>query len=111
MKTRVLINAWAIGRDPIFWGVDSESFNPERFLDRSIDHKGHNFEYIPFGSGRRICPGMSLGLTNVEMVLSRLLYHFNWNLPEGVNPENLDMTELFGLSVRRKHDLYLKAVP
>ena len=70
LKTRVIINAWAIGRDHKHWGTDAESFVPERFVGSSIDYKGTDFEYIPFGAGRRVCPGMSFGLANVEMALS-----------------------------------------
>ncbi|KAH6822320.1 hypothetical protein C2S53_011681 [Perilla frutescens var. hirtella] len=105
-NTRVLINAWAMGRDPKYWN-DAEKFIPERFEDTSIDYKGNHFEYVPFGSGRRICPGISMGLTNVEFTLATLLYHFDWEMPSGIKNEALDMTEAFGVTAARKHDLLL----
>lgn len=70
--TKVIVNAWAIKRDPRHW-KDNECFKPERFIDSEVDYKGNNFEYIPFGVGRRICPGMSFGIANVELPLSMLL--------------------------------------
>ncbi|KAI5674713.1 hypothetical protein M9H77_15077 [Catharanthus roseus] len=106
LKTKIIVNAWAINRDSRYW-QDAESFIPERFLDSSVDYKGTHFEYIPFGAGRRICPGMTSGLANVEVILAKLLYQFNWDLPDGMEPEGLDMTEASGLTARRKADLYL----
>ncbi|XP_004506687.1 cytochrome P450 71D11-like [Cicer arietinum] len=106
VKSRVIINAWAIGRDPKYW-IDPDKFYPERFIDSSIDYKGTNFEYIPFGGGRRICPGMNYGIANVEQTLAMFLYHFDWKLPNGMKNEELELREEFGAAMSRKGDLYL----
>ncbi|KAH7515595.1 hypothetical protein FEM48_Zijuj10G0043200 [Ziziphus jujuba var. spinosa] len=87
-KTQVLINAYAIGRDPEAW-ENPLMYNPER----------------------RGCPGFAFGLAIVEIALARLLYHFDWALPQGVGPEDVDMEESFGLATRKKSALVLVPTP
>ncbi|MBA0752144.1 hypothetical protein Gogos_001008 [Gossypium gossypioides] len=109
-KTRVLINAWALGRDPNYWN-EPDKFNPERFLNGSVDYTGTNYEFIPFGAGRRMCPGITFATPNLELPLSQLLFHFDWKLPNGMKGEDLDMSEVFGMTVKRKTDLVLIPTP
>ncbi|KAL3036010.1 hypothetical protein AAZX31_02G280900 [Glycine max] len=96
IKSKVIVNAWAIGRDPKYW-IEAEKFSPERFIDCSIDYEGGEFQFIPYGAGRRICPGINFGIVNVEFSLANLLFHFDWKMAQGNGPEELDMTESFGL--------------
>ncbi|KAI3754474.1 hypothetical protein L1987_54258 [Smallanthus sonchifolius] len=97
VKTRILINAWACGTDPESW-ENPDSFIPERFENNSINYLGSDFELLPFGGGRRICPGMTFGVGIIETALANLLFHFDWELPNGLKPNELDMTEAIVLS-------------
>jgi len=108
--TKVLVNAWAIARDPSYW-ESPEEFRPERFEGPGggVDFRGADFEFIPFGAGRRMCAGAALGLANLEVALAGLLYHFDWELPEG--GEELEMGEVLGITVKRKSKLELRATP
>ncbi|KDP25761.1 hypothetical protein JCGZ_23931 [Jatropha curcas] len=108
--TRVLVNVWALGRDPTVWS-EPEKFNPERFIDSSIDYLGNHFEYLPFGAGKRVCPGIALGMVHMENFLANLLFHFDWKFPKGITAENLDMTDAFGGVMKRKVDLELIPIP
>nr|XP_040259310.1 premnaspirodiene oxygenase isoform X1 [Aegilops tauschii subsp. strangulata] len=107
-KSRVIINAWAIGRDPKYWEAPEE-FRPERFEDSTVDFTGSSYEFLPFGAGRRMCPGFNYGLASMELALVGLLYHFDWSLPDGV--AEVDMEEAPGLGVRRLTPLMLLATP
>ncbi|KAM7481628.1 hypothetical protein LguiB_006211 [Lonicera macranthoides] len=107
-NTQVFVNVWAIGRDPECWD-DPLSFIPERFLDSKFDSKGENFAYIPFGAGRRMCPGISLSQRALPLVLGSLLHEFDWELGSQVSPEKVDMTEKLSMATRKLEPL--KAIP
>ncbi|CAD6219072.1 unnamed protein product [Miscanthus lutarioriparius] len=102
--TVVFINVWAIGRDPALWNAPEE-FRPERFLESKIDMRGQDFQLLPFGSGRRMCPGFNLALKVVALGLANLLHGFEWKLPDGVTAEELSMEETFVLTMPRKFPL------
>ncbi|KAL2488495.1 Cytochrome [Forsythia ovata] len=89
-KTRIHVNAWAIGRDPKTW-KNPEEFYPERFEDNDVDFRGNHYELIPFGAGRRICPGLTMGSTNIEFTLANLLHCFDWGLPDGMQIEDISL--------------------
>ncbi|KAG2284174.1 hypothetical protein Bca52824_055394 [Brassica carinata] len=105
-KTWIHVNVWAIHRNPNVW-KDPETFIPERFMDNEIDYKGLNFELLPFGSGRRMCPGMGMGLALVHLTLINLLYRFDWKLPGGMKAEDVDIEESYGLVCPKKIPLEL----
>ncbi|XP_057458459.1 cytochrome P450 71A1-like [Lotus japonicus] len=107
-KTMVYVNAWAIHRDPQIW-KDPEEFYPERFLDSSINFQGLDFELIPFGAGRRMCPGSAMALASVELILANLMYSFDWELPHGLVKEDIDTEILPGITQHKKHPLCLYA--
>ncbi|XP_030451942.1 geraniol 8-hydroxylase-like [Syzygium oleosum] len=105
---QVLINVFAMGRDPSIWD-DPDKFLPERFLGSDIDVRGQNFELVPFGGGRRICPGLPLAMRMLPLMLGSLINIFNWKLEDGVILENMNMEDKFGITVQRAQSL--KAVP
>ncbi|KAG9449206.1 hypothetical protein H6P81_009171 [Aristolochia fimbriata] len=104
--SRAMVNVWAIGRDPETWN-DPLKFTPERFLDSGLDYSGKDFKFTPFGGGRRICPGSPLASLLVPLVLASLIHSFDWSLPHGENPEELDMAEKFGLTLAKEKPLRL----
>ncbi|CAN1122141.1 Cytochrome P450 84A1, partial [Linum perenne] len=110
-SSRVMINAFAIGRDGNSWS-DPDSFKPARFLKEGMpDFKGSNFEFLPFGSGRRSCPGMQLGLYAMELGVAHLLHCFKWELPDGMKPSEMDMSDVFGLTAPRATRLVAVPTP
>ncbi|XP_072978874.1 flavonoid 3'-monooxygenase CYP75B137 [Typha angustifolia] len=110
----LLVNVWAIARDPTSW-PDPLEFRPARFFSggpqERMDVKGNDFELIPFGAGRRICAGMSLGFKMVQFMTATLVHAFDWALPKGQSPENLDMEEAYGLTLQRAVPLKVHAMP
>ncbi|KAL0311153.1 UNVERIFIED_CONTAM: cytochrome [Sesamum angustifolium] len=112
--TSVIINGWAIGRDPETW-QEPEEFQPERFMTSNggvvdVSAKTGEFEMIPFGGGRRGCPGMGMGLISAELALANLLYSFDWALPAAAPGSNvIDTDALPGLTTHKKNPLLLVA--
>nr|WGU11329.1 p-coumarate 3-hydroxylase [Crinum x powellii] len=106
----VHINVWAIARDPNLWKNPLE-FRPERFQEENIDIKGNDFRVLPFGAGRRVCPGAQLGINLVQSMLGHLMHHFKWELPEGMKPEEVDLTENPGMVTFMRTPLQAVAIP
>ncbi|KAG0456858.1 hypothetical protein HPP92_024646 [Vanilla planifolia] len=113
--TTLLVNVWAIGRDPESWPDEPLAFRPDRFLPNGrhhgVDVKGGDFELIPFGAGRRVCAGLSLGLRMVQFMVATLVHAYNWVLMEGDQADGLDMEEAFGLTLRRAMPFVAHPVP
>ncbi|KAJ4750933.1 Cytochrome P450 [Rhynchospora pubera] len=108
--SNVLVNVWAIARDPKVWKNPLE-YRPERFIEEDIDIKGADFRILPFGAGRRVCPGAQLGINLVASMLGHLLHHFKWSLPSGVRPEDVDMRESPGMVTFMQTPLKAVATP
>ncbi|KAM4115381.1 hypothetical protein ACJW30_04G145500 [Castanea mollissima] len=109
-KTRVFVNAKSIGTDPKYWKNQNE-FQPERFLDSSVDFRGQHYQLLPFGAGRRGCPGMNFAILVIELAIANLLHRFDWELPPGIRRQDLDMQEAFGLTMHKKVPLCLVPNP
>ncbi|MED6118791.1 hypothetical protein PIB30_005927 [Stylosanthes scabra] len=97
---QVLVNVWAIGRDPNLWD-NPDVFSPERFLGSEIDFRGRNFELTPFGAGRRICPGLPLAIRMLFLMLVLFINCFDWKLEDRIQPQDMDMDEKFGLTLEK----------
>ncbi|KAH6820544.1 hypothetical protein C2S53_018592 [Perilla frutescens var. hirtella] len=107
-ETLAVVNVWALGRDPACWD-EPEKFVPERFLNSSLNFKGFDFELIPFGAGRRICPGIGFAAISLEHTVANLMLRFDWALPDGAKGEDLDITERPGITIRKKNPLLVVA--
>lgn len=105
--TRLVVNAWMIQRDPRLWS-DPEKFFPERFIDGSMDIKGQSFEVLPFGSGRRMCPGTLFALQVLHLTLAQMLHAFDWMIDPVAG---IDMEEGFGPSLTKLNPLRMQLNP
>ncbi|KAG1338360.1 putative Cytochrome P450 98A3 [Cocos nucifera] len=76
-----------------------------------IDIKGSDFGVLPFGAGQRVCPGAQLGISLVASMLGHLLHHFKLTLPEGVKPEDVDVSENPGIVTFMRTPLQAIATP
>ncbi|PHU22993.1 hypothetical protein BC332_08100 [Capsicum chinense] len=89
---------------------DALSFKPERFPDSNVDFRGHDFEFTPFGAGRRICPGLSFARQKTHLILASLIHHFECSLPNGEDPMKLNMEEKFGVTPQKEKPLLVVPV-
>nr|GLL42043.1 geraniol 8-hydroxylase-like [Ipomoea trifida] len=106
--SQVLVNVWAIGRDSSIW-ENPLTFNPERFWNLQVDVKGQDFELIPFGTGRRICPALPMAMRMVTIMVGSLLNSFQWKLDGDIAPMDLDMEEKSGITLTKAQPL--RAIP
>ncbi|XP_050229047.1 3,9-dihydroxypterocarpan 6A-monooxygenase-like [Mercurialis annua] len=98
-RTRLFVNIWALGRDPNYW-ENPLDFVPERFMNVEVNVRGQHFHYLPFGSGRRGCPGTSLALQMVQSSLAAMIQCFDWKVDGSV-----DMEEGPGITLPRANPL------
>ncbi|KAK1412668.1 hypothetical protein QVD17_34104 [Tagetes erecta] len=107
--TRLIVNVWKLHRDPQVWS-DPNEFKPERFLEEhsNINYQGQNFEYIPFSSGRRMCPASSFALEVIHLTLARLLQGFDLSTPMG---KPVDMSEGLGIALPKVKPLEVIITP
>ncbi|KAK7394878.1 hypothetical protein VNO78_15419 [Psophocarpus tetragonolobus] len=107
---QVLINVWAMTHDPSIW-ENPLKFMPERFMECKIDFKGHDFELIPFGTGKRICPALALADRTMHLIIASLVHNFEWKLADGLMPEHMNMLEQYGLILKKVQSLRVQATP
>ncbi|PHT65752.1 hypothetical protein T459_30177 [Capsicum annuum] len=102
----LMVNTWSIERKLHHWKLPGE-FIPTRFEGKDIDVIGQHFVFLPFDMGQRKCPGYSLGICIIRATLVNLLHGFNWTLAYGLNPQDISMDEICGLTTHPKHPLHL----
>nr|XP_043607732.1 geraniol 8-hydroxylase-like [Erigeron canadensis] len=107
-NTHIFVNAWSMAHDPKYWD-NPMVFMPERFLGSKVDYKGQYFEFIPFGSGRRRCPGMPLAHRMLSLIVASFVYHFDWELPYAA--EKMDMSDKYGLTLLKATPLVATPIP
>ncbi|XP_027337426.1 geraniol 8-hydroxylase-like [Abrus precatorius] len=105
--SRVFVNVWAIHRDPSIWEKPLE-FDPTRFLDAKFDFSGNDFNYFPFGSGRRICAGLAMAERTVLYFLATLVNLFDWTIPKG---EKLDVSDKYSIILKKSKPLVAIPTP
>lgn len=113
--TKVIVNLWAVMRDPALW-PEPEAFSPERFVGAcDADFRGgkekDRLEFMPFGAGRRACPGTPMATRVVTLLLASMLHAFEWRLPEGMQPGDVDVRDRFGTSLNMVTSLRAVPVP
>ncbi|KAG0598451.1 hypothetical protein M758_12G074800 [Ceratodon purpureus] len=104
--TAVIPNLWAIQRDPKAWGEDASVFNPDRFLGSDLNVNGTSYQFLPFGAGRRICPGRPLAMRALYAAAGSFVHAFEWSAPPGVELNANEGTN--GLNIRTEHPLFLR---
>ncbi|XP_045832603.1 cytochrome P450 CYP82D47-like [Trifolium pratense] len=107
--TRVFANVWKLHRDSSIWS-EPENFSPERFINENgeIDHESHHFKYLPFGLGRRACPGSMFATQVCHITLARLLHGFDFEVPMN---EVVDMREGLGITLPKLTPLEVVLTP
>ncbi|KAF4351315.1 hypothetical protein F8388_010869 [Cannabis sativa] len=109
------VDMFAAGTDTTFivldWAMIELITNPKALEEAQAELQSQDYELIPFGAGRRVCPAITFGIASIEIALAQLLHSFHWELPPGVTPKDLDMTEVFGITMHRKVGLEVLAKP
>lgn len=105
--TRLYTNVMKLQRDPKIWS-NPEQFDPDRFFNTDIDFRGQDYKFIPFGSGRRSCPGMTYALQVEYLTIGHLIQGFDYRTP---SDEPLDMKEGPGMTMRKVNPVEVIITP